>query len=101
MGACKKFSYKRQALHNAVKVLVVLVLRDVHPGDDTYISATPTDFYTTHLSWNLIVDAGSSAEAISLHFILDEETAKKTILATPIDLMELNNMLFTDAKSCL
>lgn len=89
----KIFHIKRPALRDAVKVLVVLGLLDVRQGDGTYISATPTDFYATPLSWNLIIGAGSTAEVIDLRFLLDEEAAKKAILnATPTDLMELNNV---------
>lgn len=89
----KIFHIKRPALRDAVKVLVVLGLLDVRQGDGTYISAAPTDFYSTPLSWNLIVGANSTADVIDLRFLLDEEAAKKAILnATPTDLMGLNNV---------
>ena len=89
----KLFHIKRPILRDAIKVLIVLGLLEVRPGDGTYIANTCTDFYTIPLSWNLLLGDKAVEDIIRLRFLLDGEAAYMAAkTASPAEMMEINNV---------
>lgn len=74
----------RSTLREAVKVLTMLGLLEVKPGQGTFITDGSSDFYAAPLAWGLLIGERSIGEIVEVRSLLDCEAARLAALrATP------------------
>lgn len=66
----------RSTLREAVKVLTMLGLMEVRPGQGTFITDGSSDFYAAPLAWGLLIGERSIGELIEVRSLLDCEAAR-------------------------
>lgn len=77
----------RSTLREAVKVLTMLGLLEVKPGQGTFITDGSSDFYAAPLAWGLLIGERSIEELVEVRSLLDCESARLAALrATPDEL---------------
>lgn len=84
------FGVGRTSVREALKVLSVLGLINILPGQGTFIAANSTSFFTTPLSWNFLIGERNLTHIIDIRNVLEIESAK---LATKnADKKDLENL---------
>lgn len=85
------FGVGRTSVREALKVLSVLGLINILPGQGTFIAADSTSFFTTPLSWNFLIGERNLTHIIDIRNVLEIESAK---LATKnADKNDLENLI--------
>lgn len=80
----------RSTLREAMKVLTILGLLEVKPGQGTYITDGASDFYAAPLAWGLIIGENSINELVEARSLLEGEAAALASIRASED--ELQNM---------
>lgn len=87
------FGVGRTTVREALKVLSVLGLIEILPGQGTFIAAQSTDFFVTPLSWTFLIGERNLKHIIDVRNVLEIESAKlATQNATQDDLENLSNI---------
>lgn len=71
-----KLHVGRSAIREAMKVLDVLGMVDIHPGQGTYISSNEADFFIIPLSWSLFLNGNQTEEIIEVRNLLEVKAAE-------------------------
>ncbi len=66
----------RSAIREALKVLDVLGMIDIRPGQGTYISSREANFFIIPLSWSLFLNGSQIDNILSVRNLLEVEAAK-------------------------
>ncbi len=72
----QKMDVGRSAIREALKVLDVLGMIDIHPGQGTYISSSETNFFIIPLSWSLFLNGNQTEDIITVRNILEVKAAQ-------------------------
>ncbi len=72
----KKLGVGRSALREALKVLFVMGIVDIRPGQGTYISERDTDFFVIPLSWSLFLNSTQIDSILVVRDLLEEKAAE-------------------------
>lgn len=72
----QKLGVGRSAIREALKVLDVLGMIDIHPGQGTYISSSETNFFIIPLSWSLFLNGNQTDDMITVRNILEVRAAE-------------------------
>ncbi len=71
-----RFQVGRSTVREAMKVLDVLGLVDIHPGQGTYISKNESQFFVIPLSWSLFLNGGQVDDIIAVRNLLEVKAAR-------------------------
>lgn len=71
-----KLGVGRSAIREAMKVLDVLGMVDVRPGQGTYISSNEADFFIIPLSWSLFLNGNQIDNIITVRNLLEIKAAE-------------------------
>ncbi len=71
-----KFGVGRTALREALKVLSVLGLIDIRPGQGTFICKNTSNFFMMPLSWSFLVGDESVDQMIEVRNVLEQKSAQ-------------------------
>lgn len=72
----KKMNVGRSAIREALKVLDVLGMIDIHPGQGTFISNDEASFFIIPLSWSLFLNGGQVEEILTVRNLLEVKAAE-------------------------
>lgn len=72
----KKMNVGRSAIREALKVLDVLGMIDIHPGQGTYISNDEASFFIIPLSWSLFLNGGQAEDILTVRNLLEIKAAE-------------------------
>ena len=96
------FGVGRTSVREALKVLSVLGLIDILPGQGTFIAADSTNFFITPLSWTFFMGERNVNHIIDIRNVLEIESAKlATQYADKKDLKELSLIFERSTKAYL
>lgn len=84
----EKLGVGRSAIREALKVLDVLGMIDIRPGQGTFISNDEADFFIIPLSWSLFLNGGQIENILMVRNILEKKAAELTAEAGGEDCME-------------
>lgn len=87
------FNVGRTSIREALKVLSVLGLINILPGQGTFIASNSTEFFLTPLSWTFLMGEKNLEHVISVRNLLEIESARLAALnATSEDLKTLKEI---------
>lgn len=96
------FGVGRTSVREALKVLSVLGLIDILPGQGTFIAAESSNFFITPLSWNLFMGERNINNIIDVRNVLEIESVKlATLHADEKDLEKLFQIFERSSKAYL
>ncbi len=96
------FGVGRTSVREALKVLSVLGLIDILPGQGTFIAADSSNFFITPLSWNFLMGEPNVNHIIDVRNVLEIESAKlATRHANKKDLENLSLIFERSSKAYL
>lgn len=72
----EKMNVGRSAIREALKVLDVMGMIDIYPGQGTYISTREENFFVIPLSWSLFLNGEQIEEILVLRNLLEVKTAE-------------------------
>lgn len=78
----KKMNVGRSAIREALKVLDVLGMIDIHPGQGTYISSNESNFFIIPLSWSLFLNGNQVDSIIAVRNLLEVKAAELAAVCT-------------------
>lgn len=71
-----KLNVGRSAIREALKVLDVLGMIDIRPGQGTYISSNEANFFIIPLSWSLFLNGSQVDNILTVRNLLEVEAAR-------------------------
>jgi DNA-binding FadR family transcriptional regulator len=71
-----KLNVGRSAIREALKVLDVLGMIDIRPGQGTYISSNEANFFVIPLSWSLFLNGNQTESIITIRNLLEVKAAE-------------------------
>ncbi|MDR1603826.1 MAG: FadR family transcriptional regulator [Gracilibacteraceae bacterium] len=84
----------RSTLREALRVLAVIGLLDIRPGQGTFVAARHTDFFDSSLAWNLLIGEHSRHDILEVRTTLECEAAHLAALRrTTADLAALEQLI--------
>ena len=86
----------RSAIREAMKVLDVLGMVDIRPGQGTYISNNEADFFIIPLSWSLFLNGSQIENIITVRNLLETKAAE--LAAECQDVNELHELSLISHK---
>ena len=86
----------RSAIREALKVLDVLGMIDIRPGQGTYISNDETNFFIIPLSWSLFLNGKQVENILTVRNLLEVKAAE--LAAECTDTEALKNLKVVDEK---
>lgn len=86
----------RSAIREAMKVLDVLGMVDIRPGQGTYISSNEADFFIIPLSWSLFLNGSQIENIITVRNLLETKAAE--LSAECQDVNELHELSLISHK---
>lgn len=96
------FGVGRTSVREALKVLSVLGLINILPGQGTFIAADSSNFFITPLSWNFFMGERNVSHIIGVRNVLEIESAKlATEYANNDDLERLSQIFERSSKAYL
>ncbi len=72
----KKMNVGRSAIREALKVLDVLGMLDIRPGQGTYISSEEANFFIIPLSWSLFLNGSQLKDILEVRNLLEVKAAQ-------------------------
>lgn len=72
----KKMNVGRSSIREALKVLDVLGMIDIRPGQGTYISSAEADFFIIPLSWSLFLNGSQVEDILTVRNLLEVKAAE-------------------------
>ncbi len=72
----KDMGVGRSAIREALKVLDVMGLIDIRPGDGTYISSRESEFFIIPLSWSLFMNSNQVDNILEMRDIVEVRSAE-------------------------
>ncbi|MGC7873473.1 FadR/GntR family transcriptional regulator [Desulfosporosinus sp. SYSU MS00001] len=92
------FNVGRTSIREALKVLSVLGLINILPGQGTFIASDSSEFFLTPLSWTFFLGDKNLDHVISVRNVLELESAR--LAAINATLEDLNNLklIFEESK---
>lgn len=72
----KRMDVGRSAIREALKVLDVLGMLDIRPGQGTYISSEETNFFIIPLSWSLFLNGSQLKDILEVRNLLEVKAAQ-------------------------
>lgn len=72
----KKLGVGRSAVREALKILFVMGIVDIRPGQGTYISEKDTSFFVVPLSWSLFLNSTQIDSILVVRDLLEEKAAE-------------------------
>ena len=91
-----KLGVGRSAIREALKVLDVLGMIDIRPGQGTYISNDETNFFIIPLSWSLFLNGKQVENILTVRNLLEVKAAE--LAAECTDTEALKNLKVVDEK---
>ena len=91
-----KLGVGRSAIREALKVLDVLGMIDIRPGQGTYISNDETNFFIIPLSWSLFLNGKQVENILTVRNLLEVKAAELAAECTDTD--ALKNLKAVDEK---
>ena len=91
-----KLGVGRSAIREALKVLDVLGMIDIRPGQGTYISNDETNFFIIPLSWSLFLNGKQVENILTVRNLLEVKAAE--LAAECTDTEALKNLKAVDEK---
>lgn len=70
------FGVGRSSLREALKVLAIMGMIDIRPGQGTYISSSETNFFIIPLSWSLFLNGNQIDSIITVRNLLEIKAAE-------------------------
>lgn len=93
------YNVGRTSIREALKVLSVLGLINILPGQGTFIASDSSEFFLTPLSWTFLMGEKNLEHMISVRNVLEIESARFAALnATPEDIKTLKE-IFEQSKN--
>jgi DNA-binding FadR family transcriptional regulator len=93
------FNVGRTSIREALKVLSVLGMINILPGQGSFIASDSTEFFLTPLSWTFLLGEKNLEHVISVRNVLEIESARLAALkASPEDLSSLQE-IFEHSKN--
>ncbi len=74
----EKLGVGRSAVREALKVLDILGMIDIRPGQGSFISNDETDFFSIPLSWSLFLNGNQVESILEIRNILEKRAAELT-----------------------
>lgn len=84
----EKLGVGRSAIREALKVLDVLGMIDIRPGQGTFISNDEADFFIIPLSWSLFLNGSQIENILMVRNLLEKKAAELTAHAADEECME-------------
>lgn len=72
----KRMNVGRSALREALKVLQVMGMIDIRPGQGSYISKETTNFFEVPLAWSLFMNDKQIYDILQVRIMLEEKAAE-------------------------
>lgn len=72
----RKMNVGRSVIREALKVLDVLGMIDIRPGQGTYISSAEADFFIIPLSWSLFLNGSQVEDMLMVRNVLEVKAAE-------------------------
>lgn len=93
------FNVGRTSIREALKVLSVLGMINILPGQGTFIASDSSEFFLTPLSWTFLLGEKNLENVISVRNVLEIESARlASLMASPEDLSSLQE-IFEHSKN--
>ena len=70
-----RFSVGRSALREAMKVLDIMGLVDIRPGQGTFLSSRDSDFFLIPISWSVFLSAAQIDQVLTMRDLLECQAA--------------------------
>jgi len=83
----EKLGVSRSAVREALKVLDVLGMIDIRPGQGTYISSNEASFFIVPLSWSLFLNGSQIGNIIEVRNLLEVRAAELAACCQNLDLL--------------
>ena len=71
----KRMGVGRSAIREALKVLDVMGMIEIHPGQGTYISSRESNFFIIPLSWSIFMNGNQIESVLAVRDLLEIEAA--------------------------
>lgn len=86
----------RSTIRESIKVLIMLGLLTIKPGQGTYIADGSDGFYSAPLSWGLIIGYKSIEEIIEVRILLESEAARLATIRCGSESMKTINEIIAN-----
>lgn len=92
------FNVGRTSIREALKVLSVLGLINILPGQGTFIASQSSEFFLTPLSWSFLIGEKNLEHLISVRNVLEIESARLAALNAAKEDLEILKDIFEQSK---
>jgi GntR family transcriptional regulator, transcriptional repressor for pyruvate dehydrogenase complex len=92
------FNVGRTSIREALKVLSVLGLINILPGQGTFIASDSSDFFLTPLSWTFLLGEKNLEQVISVRNVLEIESARLAATKATTEDLETLKEIFQKSK---
>lgn len=93
------FNVGRTSIREALKVLSVLGLINILPGQGTFIASQSSEFFLTPLSWSFLIGEKNLEHLISVRNVLEIESARLAALNAAKEDLEILKDIFEQSKN--
>lgn len=88
-----KLNVGRSAVREALKVLDIMGMLDIRPGQGTYIRNDERNFFVVPLSWSLFLNGGQADDIITIRNLLEVKAAElAAVCASQESIMKLHQI---------
>lgn len=84
----RKLGVGRSAVREALKVLDILGMIDIRPGQGTFISSDEANFFIVPLSWSLFLNGGQTESILEVRNVLEKKAAELAAESTQEDALQ-------------
>lgn len=95
----KKMNVGRSALREALKVLQVMGMVDIRPGQGSYISKQESNFFDVPLAWSIFMNDKQIYDILQVRIILEEKSAELAAFNLNKDKLEKLDSIIGEIKS--
>ncbi|WP_161796462.1 FadR/GntR family transcriptional regulator [Desulfosporosinus acididurans] len=92
------FNVGRTSIREALKVLNVLGLINILPGQGTFIASDSSEFFLTPLSWTFFLGDKNLEHVISVRNVLEIESARLAAINATIEDLDNLELIFEQSK---
>ena len=90
----ENFGVGRSTIREALRVISLIGLIEIRPGQGTFVASSPSDFFVTPLSWTLLLGEKSMNDVIVMRNILELGAARLAAQCTDkTALSQLKNLM--------
>ena len=84
----QKLGVGRSAVREALKVLDILGMIDIRPGQGTFISSDEANFFIVPLSWSLFLNSGDIDNILEVRNVLEKKAAELAAESVQMDALQ-------------